>query len=625
MTKDQFALRTKKYKYVKVLFIVSFLCFSSLLFAQEKPVISDTVQTKSDELTNLLEKTQQNKLLDSLKKAELEEQLSQVKENEKIKRDKLLQQLKGIEEAQLTAKNKSRATIEKMKLTEKGYPVILLQDTLFTIYTKVGALKAKGRANAIAEKITKLYEDDFYKPDSIKIVSWENSLDISYDEMILMSVNDMDALWFDKSKEELADNYVKIIKDRIDYHRQENSLSKLLVRIGLVLLVVSIICFLIWSIHKLSQKAKLKVTQQRNRLNKFMYREYVILSSKQVLGLIYTAIKGLKWLFILILLYLLLPLVFSIFPFTQDWATRLFELIWSPFKSIFKSIWDFLPNLFTLIVIFIVMRYFIRFVKYIFREIEMGKLVVTGFHTDWSIPTFNLVKLLLYAFMFILMFPYLPGSDSSVFKGVSVFIGLIFSFGSSNAISNMVSGLVITYMRPFQIGDQIRIGDLVGVVTEKTMLVTRLKTVKNEEITIPNSTVLSGNTTNYSRYSQEEGLIIYTTADVGYEVSWKDAESALLEAARRTKLVLKQPQPFIFQQNLADFYATYEINIYIANVVKKAGILADLRNHIQDVFHERGIELMSPHFRTILPPDEVLQKEKKTPPPSTAEDKDIQQ
>lgn len=625
MTKDQFALRTKKYKYLKILFTISSLCFSSLLFAQEKPVISDTVQTKSDELTILLEKTQQNKLLDSLKKVELEEQLSQVKENEKLKRDRLLQQLKGIEEAQLAAKNKSRATIEKMKLTEKGYPVVLLQDTLFTIYTKVGALKAKGRANAITEKVTKLYEDDFFKPDSIKIVGWENSLDIIYDEVILMSVNDMDALWFNKSKEELAENYVKIIKDRIDFHRQENSLSKLLVRIGLVVLVVSIICFLIWLIHKLSLKAKLKVTQQRSRLHKLMYREYVILSTNQVLGLVYTAIRGFKWLFILILLYLLLPLVFSIFPFTQDWATRLFELIWAPFKSIFKSIWDFLPNLFTLVVIFIVMRYFIRFVKYIFREIEMGKLVVAGFHTDWAIPTFNLIKLLLYAFMFILMFPYLPGSDSSVFKGVSVFIGLIFSFGSSNAISNMVSGLVITYMRPFQIGDQIRIGDLVGVVTEKTMLVTRLKTVKNEEITIPNSTVLSGNTTNYSRYSQEEGLIIYTTADIGYEVPWKEAESALLEAARRTKLVLKQPAPFIFQHNLADFYATYEINIYIADVVKKAGILADLRNHIQDVFHERGIELISPHFRTILPPEDGTLKDKKTPPSTPEADKDIQQ
>ena len=622
MPKDQFACSTKKYKYIFILFTLSFLCFSSLLLAQEQTVLADSTHTKNDELTNLLEKTQQTRLLDSLKKEELEEQLSQVKENEKLKREELLKQLKNIEEAQLIAKSKSRATIEKMKLTEKGYPVVLLQDTLFTIYTKVGALKAQGRANAITEKVTKLYEDDFFKPDSIKILSWENSLDICYEDIILMSVNDMDALWFDQSKQVLAENYVRIIKDRIEYQRQENSLSKLLVRIGLVILVVSIICFLIWSIHKLSLRAKLRVTQKRQELNKLMYREYVILSSTQVLTLIYTAIRALKWLLILILLYLLLPLVFSIFPFTQDWAARLFELIWSPFKSIFKSIWDFLPNLITLAVIFIVMRYFMRFIQYIFREIEMGKLVINGFHTDWAIPTFNLVKLFLYAFMFILMFPYLPGSDSSIFKGVSVFIGLIFSFGSSNAISNMVSGLVITYMRPFQIGDQIRIGDLIGVVTEKNMLVTRLKTVKNEEITIPNSTVLSGNTTNYSRYSQEEGLIIYTTADVGYEVPWKEAESALLEAARRTKLVLKHPAPFIFQHNLADFYATYEINIYISDVVKKAGILADLRNHIQDVFHERNIELISPHFRTSMPLEGgTAIKDNKTATPPTEEDK----
>ncbi len=583
---------------------------------------ADTLSPKKDEIAILLEKTQQTKLLDSFKKVELQDQLSQIKESEKYKRDQLLEELKQVEEAQEKAKAKSRAMIEKMRLSEKGYPVVLLQDTLFTIYTKVGALKAEGRAQAISEKIKKLYEDDFFQPDSIKIIDWENSLDISYNEIILMSVNEMDALWFDETKEDLAKHYVSTIQDSIRLQKEENSFTKLLIRIGLVILVITIICLLIWTINKLSLRAKLKVTQQRHRLKKLMYRDYVILNTAQELSLLYTAIRVLKGFLILLLLYLLLPLVFSIFPFTQNWASSLFDLVWSPLKGIFISIWNFLPKLFTLLVIFFVMRYFIRFVKYIFHEIEMGKLVITGFHTDWAIPTFNLVKLLLYAFMFILMFPYLPGSDSTIFKGVSVFIGLIFSFGSSNAISNMVSGLVITYMRPFQIGDQIRIGDLVGVVIEKNILVTRLRTVKNEEITIPNSTVLSGNTTNYSTYSQEDGLIIYTTADVGYEVTWQEAESALLEAANRTKLALKSPAPFIFQQQLADFYATYEINVYVKDVVKRAGILADLRNNIQDVFGERGIELVSPHFRAIVPTENPDNKPE-NPPAKGPDNSDI--
>jgi len=243
------------------------------------------------------------------------------------------------------------------------------------------------------------------------------------------------------------------------------------------------------------------------------------------------------------------------------------------------------------------MRYVIKFVKYVFTEIQTGKLQIAGFHTDWAMPTFNLIKIILYAFMFILMFPYLPGSDSTVFKGVSVFLGVIFSLGSSSAISNMVAGLVITYMRPFQLGDQIKIGDMIGVVIEKNMLVTRLKTTKNEEITIPNSTVLSGNTINFSVYTHSEGLIIYTTVDVGYDVHWRDAHAALLEAADRTTLALKMPKPFIFQNALNDFFASYEVNIYVADASKRIGILAELRNHVQDVFLERGIELLSPHYR----------------------------
>lgn len=622
-------LKTKRLNNFCKISLLIILSISSICtaWAQDTTAVKiDTTTKHSDEIAKLLEKTQQDRLLDSFKKIELQEQLSQVKENEKLKRDKLLAEIEQVEKAELLAKSKSRAVIERMKLSEKGYPVTLLQDTLFTIYTKVGALKPQGRAQAISEKIKRLYDDDFFQADSIKVVDWENSLDITYQEIILMSVNDMDALWFDQSKEDLAKNYVTTIRNSIQYHKDENSLIKLLTRIGLVLLVVAIFCFLIWSINKLAFQAKVKVTQHRHRLTQWMYRDYVILSIAQKLMLLHTGIRVLKGFLMLLLLYLLLPLVFSIFPFTQNWATNLFGLIWSPFKSIFIAIWNFLPNLFTLLVIFFVMRYFIRFVKYLFGEIESGKLVITGFHTDWAIPTFNLVKMFLYAFMFILMFPYLPGSDSTVFKGVSVFIGLIFSFGSSSAISNMVSGLVITYMRPFKIGDQIRIGELVGVVIEKNMLVTRLRTVKNEEITIPNSTILSGNTTNYSTYSQDEGLIIYTTADIGYEVPWNEAQAALLEAANRTKLVLKTPAPFIFQHQLADFYATYEINVYVHDVVKRAGILADLRNHIQDVFHERNIELISPHFRALIPEevkvDDKTQKKAEQQPNNSPKSED---
>jgi small-conductance mechanosensitive channel len=292
-----------------------------------------------------------------------------------------------------------------------------------------------------------------------------------------------------------------------------------------------------------------------------------------------------------------LPIIFSIFPFSRNWADTLFHLIWSPFRGVLVSVWEFLPNLFSILVIYFVMKYVIRFVRYIFHEIEAEKLTISGFHADWAMPTYSIVRFLLYAFMFVLIFPYLPGSDSNIFKGVSVFIGILFSLGSSSAIANMVAGLVITYMRPFKIGDRIRIGEVSGDVLEKTLLVTRLRTTKNEVVTIPNSSVLNGNTTNYSSEAAGQGLIIHTTVTIGYDVPWVDMHNALIEAALRTEKILPEPRPFVLQTGLEDFYVAYQINAYTREAGRQAFVYSQLHQNIQDVCNERGIEILSPHYR----------------------------
>ena len=302
---------------------------------------------------------------------------------------------------------------------------------------------------------------------------------------------------------------------------------------------------------------------------------------------------------ILLVVYIFFPLIFSVFEFTQGWSNYLFDLIFSSFGQIFTAIWHYFPNIIKIAAIIIVMRYFVKAVKYIFAEIEDEKLQISGFHPDWAMPTFTIIRFLLYAFMFVLIFPLLPGSDSTIFKGVSVFLGVLLSLGSSSAIANMVAGLVITYMRPFKIGDRINIGNTTGNVIEKTLLVTRLKTIKNEEITIPNSAVLSGNTVNYSTFTKEkgEGLIINTTVTLGYDIPYKTVYAALIEAALRTNLIEKQPKPFVLQTSLDDFYVSYQLNAYTKHANKQALIYSDLHQNIQDCCNEMDIEILSPHYR----------------------------
>ncbi len=304
---------------------------------------------------------------------------------------------------------------------------------------------------------------------------------------------------------------------------------------------------------------------------------------------------------IIVTVYMSLPLLFSLFPETKMWTTTLLEWVLSPARNAVKGVIGFLPNLFTILIIFYIFRYAIKGMKYFVDQIEKEEILINGFHADWAQPTFRLLKFLLYAFMLILVFPYLPGSGSPAFQGVSVFVGILFSLGSSSAIANMVAGMVITYMRPFRIGDRVKIGEITGDVMEKTMLVTRLRTIKNEDITVPNSTVLLSSTTNFSTNARIEanGLILNTTVTIGYDIPWKDMHQTLIKAALLTDMILKDPLPFVLQTSLDDFYVSYQINAYTREANQQAMIYSLLHQNIQDCCNEAGIEILSPHYHSM--------------------------
>ncbi|MEI8049719.1 MAG: mechanosensitive ion channel domain-containing protein, partial [Bacteroidota bacterium] len=341
-------------------------------------------------------------------------------------------------------------------------------------------------------------------------------------------------------------------------------------------------------------------------------------SKKQVEALL-TINNFLKWVFILILVYIALPILFGIFPWTKNLAATLLSYILDPLKNIALGLWNYFPKLITVIVIVIVFRYVLKGIGFLKNEIEKGDLSIPGFYADWANPTYQIVRVVVVAFMLVVIFPYLPGSDSPVFQGVSVFLGLLFTFGSSGSLSNIVAGLVLTYMRLFKIGDRVKIGDIVGDVIEKSLLVTRIKTIKNEIISIPNSTVMSSHTINYSSEAVDKGLILHTTVTIGYDVPWKNMHQALLNAADRTDLLLKEPNPFVLQTSLDDFYVSYQINAYTKEANKQAMIYSQLHGNIQDCCNEVGIEILSPHYRAerdgnmITIPANYLSKDYKAP------------
>jgi small-conductance mechanosensitive channel len=262
------------------------------------------------------------------------------------------------------------------------------------------------------------------------------------------------------------------------------------------------------------------------------------------------------------------------------------------------------------VVLLVIFRYILRFISYIKNEIENGELTVPGFYADWANPTYQIVRVLVLAFLLIVIFPYLPGSDSAVFKGVSVFVGVLFTFGSAGALGNIVSGVVMTYTRAFKLGDRVKIGEVTGDIIEKTLLVTRIRTIQNEIVSIPNSTVISNHTINYSSDARVNGLILHTSVTIGYDAPWRQVHQLLIDAALQTPMIEKEPVPYVYQTGLDDYYVSYRINAFTKEPNKQAAIYSLLHANIQDQFNQAGVEIMSPHYKAVrdgnaaaIPPD----------------------
>ncbi|GHT85975.1 hypothetical protein FACS1894137_10940 [Spirochaetia bacterium] len=378
------------------------------------------------------------------------------------------------------------------------------------------------------------------------------------------------------------------------------------IRLGIaaaIILVQALLIRLIWFLFNRFQE-KLSVYGTAHFIT-LTIRKFRIMDTKQILNLFLTLLKIAKYVVPAFQLYLTIPIVFSLFNPTKNLAHKLFGYILTPLKNIALGILGYIPNIFTIAIIIIITRYLIQTLKFFATRIEKGKLVIPRFYADWARPTFNILRILLYAFMVAIVYPYLPGAESNAFQGVSVFVGIIISLGSSTAIGNMVAGMVITYMRSFKIGDRIQLNDTVGFVVEKSAIVTRILTHKNEYVTFPNLMVLSSKIVNYhtSSTENEEGLILYAYVTMGYAVPWPHVHEILLAAARKTALTEEKPGPFVLQTALDDYYARYEINVYTKAVEKVPAIYSDLYQNIQDGFKEAGINLTAPAFQIWLPPE----------------------
>lgn len=498
----------------------------------------------------------------------------------------------------LLAQNSDTIKIQETNVVDnsqrnKAY-VVFENDTLFSIATNLGPYSPDDRAQSASDRLTKLADRYKIVADSFITIEKNKYSIISYRNYHLFSVSETDAAQFNRSRHDLATEYLAITKTTFADLIEQNTLTYWLLRIAYTLLAIAGLFLIIFFINKLFKWLDIKLTNYEKglkRKRKSIFKYLVQNSSGNVFLLIS---KIIKLALIVFILFFYLPFMFSFLPWTQGLAGTFYGYIATPVKSIINGFIGFIPNLFAIFIIFIIARYFLRILTYISKEIEENKLKINGFHRDWARPTFNLVKILIYALALVFTVQYLPASKA--FQGVSIFVGIIFTLGSTSAISNMIAGIVITYMRPFMVGDRVKIGETVGDIVEKNLLVTRLKTVKNEDVTIPNATIINTHLWNYTKNASQIGIILHPTVTIGYDVPSEQVNNLLLSAAKNTKNLTREFKPFVLQKSLNDFYVEYELNVYTKQPEKMAHFYSELHRNILNEFNKAGVEILSPHY-----------------------------
>jgi small-conductance mechanosensitive channel len=488
-------------------------------------------------------------------------------------------------------------TPEPVVQAPPGVPVVLGGDTLFYLYSPLGPYATAQRAESTRDRLLDAARNPFLRRDSLTVVEAEGRSDVMLGEQVLTTVTEGDAAAEGLTREEVAHARAAAITSALERTSLRTNLRALLVGAVLTLLVTVLLYVLLRLVgHVFPRVQRLLRLWQRRRLHPVRVQNLEVVSAERIGGFISGMVTLLRLVVTLLLLYVWLLLVFSFFPWTRGMASALAQYATDPIIAVLYSFVAFVPDLFSIIVIIVATYYLLKLVRLIFDGIGSGAITLHGFYADWADTTYKIVRLLIIVMSVILIWPFLPASETPQFRGVAAFLGLLLSLGSASAVANVVGGVVMVYMRPFQIGDRVKIADTVGDVVEKTLLVTRIRTPKNVEVTIPNSMVLGSHLVNYSTTARTGGLILHTTITLGYDLPWRRVHDVLIEAALATDGILPEPRPFVLQTALNDFHVSYELNAYTDRPGGMARTYSELHQNVQDACAAAGIEILSPLY-----------------------------
>ena len=476
-------------------------------------------------------------------------------------------------------------------------PVVVDGKTLLQV-RGIAAVPAQYRARGIAEDIIAIADNPDIDPEDTAIIEREGGgLEVRFGGQRAVTLYAVDAALEDVPLDILARATAQRMRHAVIEYREARTPQRLLRSTGLLVVFTAVAALLAWLVHALLG-AVIKLVERRikGQIERLEQASHRVIHRNQLWAIFGGVTRGLRLVTLVAIILTWASTVLGLYPWTRPLAASIFALVLDPLRKLGMGLLHSIPDIAFLVILVLVVRILLRGLHTFFRRVESGWIRLENFEADWAIPTYRIVRIAVIVLAVVVAYPYIPGSDSEAFKGIGIFMGVILSIGSTSFISNVLAGYSLTYRAAYREGDRVRIGEQVGEVVDVRAMNTRMRTLKNEEISIPNSIVLNTPVVNYSAYARKGGLVLHTEVGIGYDTPWRQVEAMLKMAAERTPGVLREPPPYVLQKCLGDFTVVYELNAHCDDVDRMNQHYSELHGNIQDVFNEYGVQIMSPNY-----------------------------
>ena len=496
-------------------------------------------------------------------------------------------------------------------------PVMLDGRVLFEV-RGIQAYPAEHRAKLISDRILQLARDSKFEPAQIDTSEAEGWVWIGADAERVMRVHSLDGAAEGVDRFSLAELYATKIREAIAEFRQARTRQALLSATWRAGVATALAVLLFFVLRFLFRFLNTWESKQAAKVKSVQIKGFEILGAHHIWAAVRASLRVVFGIGAALLLEIYLQYVLGLFPWTWAAAQQMNGWILAPIEYFGRGLLAMIPDLIFLVILYFVTRYVLRLIRSFFDSVGRGVVEINGFYPEWAGPTYNLVRLGVLAFSVVMAYPHVPGASTDAFKGVSIFVGALLSLGSTGVISNIIAGYTMVYRRAFREGDLIKIDDVTGFVSKIRLQVTHLRTMKNEEVIIPNSTILNSEVMNYCSLAENEGIYLYTSVGIGYQTPWRQVQALLIEAAGRTTGLAKEPAPFVRQQALGEFAVTYTVFGFCKTPKEMFRIYSDLHGHILDLFNEHNVQIMTPAYEGDPEKPKVVPREEWFLPPAKA-------